>query len=304
MFDNELNSPVILSYMHGKKYLAIFTVSFIIIYGLVKIPSISRAASDSDQIPSDLSLDLNLAQQNPARAQRQIIQSQTSQAEIVTDKGEQAVVVVKDELPPEVKLQSAKDALNPEQTTSEQVVQNGEEKNGQNNNGDFNNIVQPSGSNSPTSKDVIPGTDILEPDDNTAPQNPPNSSSPQTTSGDQTNSTSTPSGSSTTSSSNSDTQQPADIANTIPPENGVAPSSAPPQGSSTENSAPKEESHPSSNSESTPNQPSSGNNDSGSSGNSGSESTGGDSSAVQGVSTASNIPLWQQLLSRIIGILK
>lgn len=293
--------------MYGKKYLAIFTVSFIIIYGLVKLPPISKAASDSDQIPSDLSLDLDLAQKDPAPAQRQIIQSQIPQAKIVTDKGEQAVVVVKDEVPAEVKLQSATDALNPEQTTSEQVINKTVESDqnqsipvvsGSPSDGNDNNPASTPAGN------VIPGTDIVEPDDNTASRNPPNSSSPQTTSGDQTNSTSTPSGSSTPSPSNSDTQQPADTANTIPPENGVAPSSAPPQGSSTENSVPKEESHPSSNSESTPNQPSSGNSDSGSNGNSGSESTGGDSSAVQGVSTASNIPLWQQLLSRIIGILK
>lgn len=249
--------------MSCKKYLALFAVALIIILG-TKTSSTHAQSSQDDQIPSDLSLDLDLAQKDPAPAQKQIISSQTPQAQIVTDKGEQAVVTVKDEVPQEVKLQSTKEVENPEQTTSEQVVdKNVEEKPGQNNNGDFNNTAQPSGSNS-SSKDVIPGTNIAEPDDNTAPL-PSSSANPSTSS--------TPSGSSTENSVQP-TNSPANTTNAIPPENGAAPSAVPSPGSSTENAAPKEESHPSSNSENTP-QPASGNNDSGSS---------SESPAVQGVS--------------------
>lgn len=289
--------------MHSKKYLVIFTISFIIIYGLIKIPSISRAASDSNQIPSDLSLDLDLAQKDPAPAQKQIIQSQTSQAKIVTDKGEQAVIEVKDEVPAEVKLQPAKDALNPEQTTSEQVINKNVETDQDQSVPVTSGSPSDSNDNNPASTpagNVIPGTDIVEPDDNTAPLpssfvNPSANPSeapqgPSVSSGPAQNENPTNSSQPTNSPVQPETPQPENTTNTIPPENGVAPVPAAPQ---------QEQSQPSSNSESTPSQPSSGNNDSGGSNSGGSESSSGDNSAVQGVSTVSWWRIFVNQMSKI-----
>lgn len=274
--------------MHGKKYLVFFAVFFIIIYGLAKIPPLSRAASEDDQIPSDLSLDLDLAQKDPAPEQKQIVQFQTSQAKIVTDKGEQAVIVVKDELPPEVKLQSAKDAVNLEQTTSEQVVNKNVESDQDQSVPAASGSPSDSNGNNPTptpAGNVIPGTDISEPDDNTVPL-PFSSVNPSA------NPSEAPQGPSVSSgpAQPETTSQPVNTINTIPPENGVVPASAAPQ---------QEQSQPSSNSESAPSEPP-GSNDTSSSG---SESSGGDT-AVQGVSTGSNISWWQQLLNRLTGIWK
>lgn len=292
--------------MPSKKYLALFAVTLIAIYGLVKIAPISRAASDSDQIPSDLSLDLDQAQKDPTPVQRQIISSQTAQAKIVTDKGEQAVIAVKDEVPKEVKLQSAKDAENPEQSTSEQVVNKTVE-------GDQGQAVPAdspadNATNNPVSSpadiNVIPGTNILEPDDNTAPQLPAASINPINSGQNQNNPAASPAG--TDDFGQSTVPQPASSTNSAPEFNTPAPTNAA-GGGEQSNTIPPENppaetqpvSNNSSGSDNSTNQ-SSGNNDS----SSGSGSSGGDNSAVQGVSTQAGLPWWQVLLNKFLQLRK
>jgi len=187
--------------IESKKIPVLFVVLLLVTYVTLKIPSTraQQAPPEGDeQIPSDLSLDLDLAQKEPAPAQKQIVQSQTPQAQITTSSGDSIVVTVKDVVPPEVKTQSVRETVSPEQTTSEQVVEkketNPSETNGPNNNID-NGATQ-------DGKNIIPGTNITEPDDNAAPPLP----TPSTPAGG------SPSG-----------EQP----NTIPLENGVAPAPAP-----------------------------------------------------------------------------
>lgn len=281
--------------MYSKKIIALFAVFLIIIYGSFKIIPISKAASpsDGDQVSSDLSLDLDLAQKDPAPAQKQIVQFQVSQARIVTDKGEQATVIVKDEVPQEVKTEPTKDTVNPEQTTSEQVVTKNVEvtTNPNETPSSDHSQIAPSGSstdntgNNPTvspSKNVIPGTNILEPDDNTAPQVPATSISPADQ--NQNSPAPTPAGSDINNLAQPTAAPTSAQPNPIPPEN--APSSNPPDiappasnGSSSDNS-----------SGNSSNQSSSSDN------NSGSQNSEEDSSAVQGASTT----WWQVFLNKIL----
>jgi len=182
--------------MKSKKNLALFVLLIIVFFIALKTPHITvaqNASTDNEQIASDLSLDLNLAAQNPAPEQKQITQSQQSQAQITTSTGEQVVVKVEDTVPPEVKTQPAKDAVNPEQTTSEQVITktveetvgpNGSQTPGEtqpsssaNSSDNLNNDVNSKNPNETpsTDKSFIPGTTIIEPDDNKAvsPTNTP-----------------------------------------------------------------------------------------------------------------------------------
>ncbi len=154
--------------MHGKKYLALFAISLIVIYGIVKIPftNAQQSTPKDGEIPSDLALDLDLAQKNPTPEQKLISEVQTEKAQITTSQGRQEEIPIKEEIPEEIKNQSAQDAINPDQTTSEQVIEKKEvgpvEPNGANNNQD-NGAIQ----------NNIPGTNIAEPDDNSAPQPTP-----------------------------------------------------------------------------------------------------------------------------------
>ena len=176
--------------MKSKKILALFAVCLIIILG-IKIPQTHAQSSQDVQIPSDLALDLELANKNPAPNQKVIADVQTEKAQITTNTGEKLDLPIKEAIPEEIKTQSAKDAVNPDQTTSEQVVEkketNPSEPNNQNNNKDNGDV-----------QNNIPGTNITEPDDNAAPK-PESSSSP------------------------TDTSAPAEQSNPIPLENGVAP---------------------------------------------------------------------------------
>ncbi len=119
---------------------ALIIALFIVASLFINSPLLHAQQSNST-VSSDLSLDLNLAVQNPAPVQQQIVQAQTTQAEVVTKTGEKVAIVVKDAVPEEVKTQSSKDALNPDQSTSEQVVTtNVEEKNGTNKNLENQNL--------------------------------------------------------------------------------------------------------------------------------------------------------------------
>ncbi len=79
--------------------------------------------SQDEIIPSDLSLDLNLAQQNPDPDQKTIVSTQNKQVQLQTTNGEFSILVPQDTVIDKVKAESTKDAEHPEQTTSEQVVE-------------------------------------------------------------------------------------------------------------------------------------------------------------------------------------
>ncbi len=305
--------------MKSRRILPYFAIFLIIIYLAVESPSAIQAVDED--IPSDLSLDLQFAQQNPAPAQKQIVQSQTPQAQITTSSGDHTSITVKDVVPEEAKVESPKNANNPDQTTSEQVV-----------NKTVVEIPSPSGTTtsdenqqptatpnaSPVGADqkVIPGTTIVEPDDNAALAEPASSanpslnspeSSPVPTSSDNPSPTNNPNpANSPQPSSNSDTQNTQSSepkSNTIPLENGATPASTPTTDNS--NSSPNNPQPPS-------NPPSSDNSNSGNSsdqsgaGNSSGSGDGssGDSSAVQGVSIGPNIPFWQQFISDLTKIFR
>ena len=292
--------------MPSKRYLPFFALIALLVYGSINLPLKSWAASPSDdgQIPSDLSLDLELAQKDPAPEQKQITQSQINQAKIVTDKGEQATVSVKAEIPKEVKLQSASDAENPEQTTSEQVVSKAVEvvvsPNATVGSDQTPSTAIPSGSPADNAgstgnrsatapaDNIIPGTDILDPDDNAAP--------PINTNPNQPKQNITPS-----ESNNINPSQPAD---TPQPNNNQAVSttdtdvpsntSGATQGTTTSqnDTAPQNPNPPTSDGTS---QDSTTNN----AVESKSPSEAGDS-AVQGISSQRNLPWWQMLLIKVI----
>lgn len=122
------------------------------------------SVSLEEGIPSDLVLDLALAQQNPAPEQKAIVNSETKQAEVVSDTGTTTVIPA-DVVVPEVKTESQDNALHPEQTTSEQVIMTPDTVE--------DNSANQENNQNPTSNDnLIPGTTITEPDDNAVPVAP------------------------------------------------------------------------------------------------------------------------------------
>lgn len=155
---------------------------------LARIPKSSYAqglpSEISQDIPSDLSLDLSLAQQNPASEQQQIVSNQIDQAEVTTNSGLSIPVTPKDTVPSEIKIEKMKDAVNPEQTTSEQVIStpvtvpdttNDQQipsqtilQEGITGTPQYNSDIPTSA----TDSNFVPGTTIVEPDDNAAPPLP------------------------------------------------------------------------------------------------------------------------------------
>ncbi len=112
--------------MKSKKILGVFAIAIIVTLVTVKGSSVTHAQqptfTNNGDIPSDLSLDLNLAQQNPDPDQQSIVSSETKQAESVTATGDTTTVQPQDTVIPQVKTESVADAIHPEQTTSEQVI--------------------------------------------------------------------------------------------------------------------------------------------------------------------------------------
>lgn len=290
--------------MKSKINLTFFATLLVICFVLLKIPATHAAQSDEDQIPSDLSLDLDLAVKNPAPDQKKIADVQTEKAQITTSKGEQVIIPVQEAIPQEIKTQSSKDAENPEQTTSEQVVSKNVEETVNPKDTESSREGANTNSNPGTSPsdNVIPGSNIVEPDDNTAP---PIQTSPQGTPGSTTENSSggqntpqpTPAGSDVgNSTSNTINGQ----SNTIPPENGVAPSSAggpvpdsagsaPVPTSAEPAPIPPQEPQPASNPESAPPPPSISN-----------DSTSGDTPAVQGVSIGPVVSFLKQFINKLL----
>ncbi len=179
-----------------RKILVCFPIFLIAAYAVLHSAQFSFAQTD---IPSDLSLDLGLAQQNPAPEQKQIVQAEIKQAVVTSTKGETLTVTPQDSVSQQAKTESSQDAINPEETTSEQVVtkpipvvvdekgspvpsatDQGSPSPDANTPSSSTNNDNPSSSNNTNSSNPssspIPGTSIPEHNDNAAPSD--NSTNP------------------------------------------------------------------------------------------------------------------------------
>jgi len=247
--------------MENKKILAIFaTILLIVTLSAAKVNSRIHAqqptSTNNGTVPSDLVLDLNLAQQNPAPDQQTIISSETKQAQVVTATGNTTTVTPQNIVAAEVKTESVNDAINPEQTTSEQVItvpvtievnDNGTPTP---TSADNQPITSPGNQDNvtptATSGDLVPGTTVVAPNDNAAPAEPSPEVSPSGTPQDQQN---------------------------IPLESQTQSNPTPSDNSGSNPSGSEQQPQPTS-----------------------SDNTG----SVQGASTVSSIPWWQQLFNNII----
>ncbi len=235
---------------------------------LLAFTASSSQAQKNDQIPSDLSLDLKLAQDNPDPNQKTIVNSETRQAKLVTNTGAITNLKPQDVVAPQVKTQSAKDTDHPEQTSSEQVVSTpGESTNSNSQTGplNLNDTLSPT----KATGNLVPGTEVFEPDDNAAPTKTPedNSQTPSSLTPLENPQNQTPAGSPDSSIS---PQTPSDNSgNSTPPPESNPPTSISP--------GPLDQPSPEVNSATS--------NDSGTAGSS--DQGGTDNNAVQGVSTNS-----------------
>ncbi len=274
----------------------------------------------SDEIQSDLSVDLDLAQKNPVPEQKAILSVETVQAQIVTTTGDTITLKPQDIVAPEAKKESANNAINPEQTTSEQVVTKREtiEVNDSGTPVLTNPIVPenqqsslPSDSQATTQPgNLVPGTTVLEPDDNAASaDNSTNPNFPAPTSSVQQQSTGNgaiqkntlqPTQSSQPSSnqqsqqtdqatqpsrqpSSADTTQNSDQGNTIPLENGTS-AQTQPSDSNADTSAPASSNETSGGSQSS----------------SDTNNSNADQGVVQGASTGPGI--FKRIMNKIVNI--
>jgi len=292
---------------NGIVFISLLVVS-IIIFQFIKIPTSHAQQSSStpkdDQIPSDLSLDLKLAQDNPDPNQKAIVASETKQVKIVTSTGEITNLKLQDVVAEQAKTESAKDVDHPEQTTSEQIVPTRvviEEPKTTNEN------PTPTNSSPASSEAVVPGTTITSPNDNAAPSDNstnPNLSAPTpntdtTTSAEQTPTTTQTSPSapdvnqpSNPSTNSTNTQPtPQSQTNTVPAEN-----TTPQQPANNSPAAPEQPQQPSSND----NQQQSNSSSTETSGSSGSDQA-VDNSAVQGASTGPT-SLFQKIINFFINL--
>ena len=170
--------------VENKKTFVLF-ISLLIVCASVQMSSVAHAqqSAPTTDISSDLSLDLGLAQQNPAPEQKAIVASQTQQATTVTITGETNTIVPQDVISSQAKTESQENAVNPDQTTSEQVItrpvtvqvdQNGTPTPEQPSptSGDVNSpssTNQNNNLNGPDTNNLVPGTNVVAPDDNSAP---------------------------------------------------------------------------------------------------------------------------------------
>lgn len=158
-----------------ERLLAVFSIILLVVIMTSFSQNTTHAQQDTSQqdqsqggqIPSDLSLDLQLAQQDPAPDQQQIVQAETDKAQVVTTAGTVAPVVPHDIVAPEVKIEPAQAAVHPEETTSEQVitipvtvqVTQAPDQNQQspdNNNGSNDNLSPADNTNSPGNNNAAP----------------------------------------------------------------------------------------------------------------------------------------------------
>ncbi len=152
------------------------------------------SAQQPSDIPSDLSLDLNLAKQNPLPERNQIVNSQVQQVITVSNNGATDFVQPQDSISNKVQTESSDNANHPDQTTSEQVVTKPvatqiDESQPQPSESPVPTTTAPvptttdSTQNTPentqspsASPSVVPGTNVIQPNDNAAPSD--NSTNP------------------------------------------------------------------------------------------------------------------------------
>lgn len=228
-------------------------------------PLFAQQPSKTANVPSDLALDLNLAKENPAPEQKEIIASQTRTAEITTEGGEKIVAKPVDTVPAEIQTEPAESAVHAELSTSSQVVSRTEtvEETGAPSQNTRDETTAPDSSSS--QGNLVPGTQVLEPNDNAAPPpeqspdyrpellptlapNPVLQAEPSTS-----NSTNSESSPQTTIESAPQTNQPTDNSQNNPPppnvqSNSSEPPSIPPE-NGTQNSQPAQSSGDTNNSQ-------------------------------------------------------
>src|SRR5258708_1096175 len=108
-----------------KRLISFFIAILISLIILSKVSTVIHAQQITLQkeiIPSDLTLDFTLAQQNPSPDRQLILGSEIKKAEIVSTTGQAITVNPQDTFMPTVKVENIKDTISPNQTTSEQVV--------------------------------------------------------------------------------------------------------------------------------------------------------------------------------------
>lgn len=284
-----------------KRYFSLCSILLIAIFAFSH-NSLAHAQQPTlgKQIPSDLALDLKLAQQNPAPEQKQILNAETKQTVLTSTTGDKTIVTTRDILTPEVETISEVEVLHPEQTTSEQVITKPVEVevNDQGTTVPTNPETQPSNiTPTETTGSLVPGTDILEPDDNAAPAD--NSTNPNLPA--PTSSTPNIQSSITPAEQQPATQSETQITNTpSSPDNSQQniPLESQPQNSNPINNQPPPQEQPGSSNNSAPaqpdnNPPASGNqsqpSDSGSSGGSDQSGSSTPDTSVQGTATGPNL---------------
>ncbi len=119
---------------------------------------VSAQDNPADLIPSDLALDIQVGQANPAPEQADTLKAEVPEANVATSTGSQPAVT-EDAVAPETAKENKTQALNSNLVNSEQAVQinepNGDNHNVNDSPGPTSSGDQPSGSNSPAS----PGSD-------------------------------------------------------------------------------------------------------------------------------------------------
>ncbi len=280
-----------------KKLLALTLPFLLVIISLASSRAIAQQPSPTDDIPSDLTLDLSLAQQNSSPDQQIIVNAEVKQAQVESNNGTTTTTVPKDDVVSQAKTEPAKNAINPEQTTSEQViivptvVPTAEVTTSPSI--DQNQATSPTPDNtspSPSGANLIPGTTVISPDDNAAPiDNSPNPSAtiqpmaPQTSPTDNSKPQGSPSPDNST---NTAPSQPAPSQN-IP--SGSQPQATP----TTDNSTPTQNNSTPAQDNGTPAQDSS----------QPTPDNSVDSSSVQGAATGPNIiKTIQQIIKNLFGI--
>ncbi len=152
----------------------------------------THAQKTANEIPSDLSLDLELGQKDPSPLQKQIVAGESKVADLKTTTGEHYTQPPQDVVTQATKHESVNEAAHPDMTTSEQVIevpvkvdeksvnnsnQQNNNSNKQENNSGIqqatqgaieNNNLSPSPIPSPDNN-LIPNTGIPQPNDNAAP---------------------------------------------------------------------------------------------------------------------------------------
>lgn len=176
-----------------KRYIALSSILFLVLLVLAGSVTIIHAQSITPTpIPSDLLLDLQLAEQNPSADEKAIVAQESQKVEEVTTTGQETIAIPQDTVSTSVKTESPSVVMHPDQTSSEQVIEVPitQAVNDSGTPVPSDTPVPPTGvpqdTTSPTVTGVIvPGTTVSQPDDNAAPtDNSANPNLPAPTSAD------------------------------------------------------------------------------------------------------------------------